>query len=124
MTKTVASSDRSPSSSAIGAHAAMIAPSGTIPKLTNRQTEISSLRANAMMAIRRAPLKLSDALTEPLRQDAIGLIAQPQPGKLNHGLAGAAVARAVDPSVPIHSPALEGRWRQAKISCDLAPVAE
>ena len=53
MTKTVASSDQSPRSSAIKAQAATMAPSGAIPKLTNRQMAISSLRAIAMMAIRR-----------------------------------------------------------------------
>jgi hypothetical protein len=53
MTKTVAFSDPSPESATMESQAATIAPSGTIPKLANRQTAIRSLRAIAMMAIRR-----------------------------------------------------------------------
>ena len=53
MTKTVASSNRSPRSPAIEAQAARIAPSGTAPKVMNRQIAMNSLRAIATIAIRR-----------------------------------------------------------------------
>jgi len=53
MTKTVTSSDRSPRLSTIETHAATMAPSGTIPKVANRQIAINNFRAMATMAIRR-----------------------------------------------------------------------
>jgi hypothetical protein len=53
LTKTVTSSDRSSRLSTSEAHAATMAPSGTIPKVTNRQIAINNLRAMATMAMRR-----------------------------------------------------------------------
>ena len=53
MTKTVTSSVRSPRFSAIDSYAAMMAPSGTIPKVAKRQMAINNLRAMATMAMRR-----------------------------------------------------------------------
>ena len=53
LTKTVTSSDQSPRLSTIEIHAATMAPSGTIPKVVNRQIAINNLRAIATMAIRR-----------------------------------------------------------------------
>ena len=38
--------------------------------------------------------------------------------------AGATVAGAIDPPVAIHPAALERRWREAEIGCDLPPVVE
>ena len=53
MTKTVASSNRSPRSPTTEAQAVRMAPSGTTPAVMNRQSAMSSLRAIAMIAIRR-----------------------------------------------------------------------
>ena len=53
LTKTVSSSDRSPRLSTIETHAAMTAPSGTIPNFANRQIAINNLRAMATIAMRR-----------------------------------------------------------------------
>ena len=53
MTKTVASSNRSPRSSTIDAQAVRMAPPGTTPTVINRQIAMSSLRAIATIAIRR-----------------------------------------------------------------------
>ena len=53
MTKTVASSNQSPRLPTIEAQAARMAPSGTAPTVMNRQIAMSSLRAIAMIAIRR-----------------------------------------------------------------------
>jgi hypothetical protein len=64
MTKTVASSVRSPEYPAIDSYAATTAPSGTTPVAANRQMAINSFRAMATMAMRRVrPLGGFDKLS-------------------------------------------------------------
>src|SRR4029077_2395035 len=72
----------------------------------------------------RAPLQSADALAEPPGQCAFRLVAQPEPGKLDHGCACSRVAGSADAPVTVHPTALIGHRCDADIAGELTAVAE
>ena len=97
------------------------APSITTPCMTYFHNATSSLRASATIEPLRAALA---ARPEPARQGRLRLMAQPQPGQLDHRgpqlrIAGLRHALLVDDRA-----AAPGRRRQARIGGDLAAIGE
>jgi len=72
----------------------------------------------------RAPLQRTDALTELRGECAFRLIAQPEPGKLDHGRACSRVAGSADAPVTIQTTALVGHRCNGNIAGELTTVAE
>src|ERR1035438_2076545 len=66
----------------------------------------------------------ADTVAVPDAQCAVGLVTQPQPGKLHHRGARLAVAGFADPLLALRSPALERARREAQITAELAAIVE
>src|SRR5271157_2769661 len=66
----------------------------------------------------------ADPRLKPAAQRRSRLVAQPEPGKLNHGVPQATIARLGDALIPFDAAALPGAGRQSSICCYLASVAE
>src|SRR5208283_3106109 len=69
-------------------------------------------------------LRGADPRLKPAAQRRVRLVTQPEPGKLDHCLAQAAIARLRDALIPFDAPALPGTGRQSAVSRHLASVAE
>ena len=61
---------------------------------------------------------------EPVRERAVRLVPQPEPGHLNRFSGGAGVARLADPLFAVDPPAAPWTGREPEIARDLAPIAE
>ena len=70
------------------------------------------------------PATLPDTLAEPGAQGRVGLIAQPQPSELDHGVPQAWVAGLGDALFSVGRAALPWAWRQAGVRRHLSPVGE
>src|SRR5208337_4443750 len=66
----------------------------------------------------------ADPRLKPAAQRRVRLVTQPEPGKLDHGLAQAAIARLRDALIPFDAPAPSGTGRQSAVSRRLASVAK
>src|ERR1700730_2700224 len=71
-----------------------------------------------------AAFRVADALAEPDAQSAIGLVAQPQPGQFDHGLAGLGIARLADALLAHGTPAAERAGWHPDIAANLAAIIE
>src|SRR5271166_4877572 len=69
-------------------------------------------------------LRGADSRLKPVAQRRVRLVTQPEPGKLDHGFAQAAIARLRDALIPFDATALPGTGRQSAVSRHLASVAE
>src|SRR6516225_6355936 len=69
-------------------------------------------------------LRGADPRPKPAAQRRVRLVTQPEPGKLDHGFAQAAIARLRDALIPFDAAALPGAGRQSAVSRQLAAVAE
>ena len=91
-----------------------MAPSGTTPSVTYRQSAMTSLRATATIPIRRARLPLPKIRLIPLRERALRLPPHPIPRELNADRLQPRIARATDPLLPRRLPAVVRRRRKAR----------
>src|SRR5208282_3154561 len=69
-----------------------------------------------------AALDGADPLAEPDAQGAVGLVAQPQPGKFHHGGASLAIAGLADSLLARHAAALERARRKADVAAQLSTI--
>src|SRR5271166_4184992 len=72
----------------------------------------------------RASLQRADALAEPCRERAVGLVAQPQPGELDERRARAWIAGAADAAVAVQTSALVRHGCDADVAGELPAVGE
>src|SRR4051794_32069044 len=72
----------------------------------------------------QAPARAAQAVVEPARERATGLVAQPHPGELNEGRAKAPVAVLADPLLAVRPAAAVGRSSQPGVGAKRAGVAE
>src|SRR5688500_4783184 len=70
------------------------------------------------------PTPLPDACAEPDTQGGVRLMAEPEPGELDHGMAQAAVAGFRDALLAVGSAALPRARRQSRIGRDLPSIVE
>jgi hypothetical protein len=71
-----------------------------------------------------APLQCADTFAEPYRERAVGLVAQPQPGKLNERCAGSRIPRTTDASIAVHAAALVRHRCNADVAGKLSAVGK
>ena len=102
-----------------------LAPVGTRPVSENRQSAMSSLRANATI-INPAdpPAGSGSALVEPLAERAIRLIAQPAPRHLDKLCPDPCWTVAADPLVALRVSARPRGWRHTDPVREFATIAE
>src|SRR3954453_8360073 len=70
------------------------------------------------------PPSRPDPFPEPGAQGGVRLVAEPEPGELDHGVAQASVARLGDALLALGPAALPRARRQARVGRDLPPVIE
>ena len=65
-----------------------------------------------------------DTLLEPMTEQRIRLMSQPQPGQLDHGCPQPRVSRFGDPLFAVGHPTLPWCWRKSGVSANLSPVVK